>query len=99
MPSQHKHPPVAFRPTEGDRLWLLQRHADTGQPVNAILTAAVACLRASLAAPKPPARRAPPVAAELARERSRDQREDDCPHPKGSVIKGRCSRCQSFIGF
>lgn len=23
----------------------------------------------------------------------------DCKHPKGSVIKGRCTRCRSFVGF
>lgn len=40
-----------------------------------------------------------PTAAEFTRERERDQREDACPHPKASVIKGRCSRCQTFVGF
>jgi hypothetical protein len=25
--------------------------------------------------------------------------EPGCPHPKASVIKGRCTRCQTFVGF
>ena len=37
---------------------------------------------------------AAPVAAELARERSRDQLEDaGCPHPKSRVSKGLCGAC------
>jgi len=50
--------------------------------------------------PAPPvAKRQAPVAAELARGRAQDRREDDCPHPKASVIKGRCTRCQTFVGY
>jgi hypothetical protein len=46
MPSQHKHPPISFRPPEADRSWLLEHAASTGQPVNAILVEAIARERA-----------------------------------------------------
>jgi hypothetical protein len=42
MSSQHKHPPISFRPPEADRARLLQHAADTGEKVNAILTKALA---------------------------------------------------------
>ena len=45
MPGQHKHPPVAFRPPEGDRAWLLAHAKATGRPVNAIITEALAAYR------------------------------------------------------
>ena len=41
MPSQHKRSPISFRPSEADRARLLQYAADTGQPVNAVLAAAL----------------------------------------------------------
>jgi hypothetical protein len=47
MPSQHKHPPVSFRPPEGDRAWLLAYAKETGQPVNHILAKALAAFRVS----------------------------------------------------
>lgn len=46
MPGQHKHTPLRFRPPEAERLWLEQRQAETGDAMNAILTAAVRALRA-----------------------------------------------------
>jgi hypothetical protein len=55
--------------------------------------------RGSYLPPTRPRLSGPPLAAELARERAQDRREDDCQHPKGSVIKGRCTRCQTFVGF
>lgn len=42
MPNQHKHPPIPFRPPEGDRAWLLAYAAATERPVNAILAEALA---------------------------------------------------------
>ena len=42
MPSQHKHPPIGFRPPEGDRARLLTYAERTGQPVNRILSEALA---------------------------------------------------------
>jgi hypothetical protein len=45
MPSQHKHPPVSFRPPEADRAWLLEHAKKAGKPVNAVLTAALAAYR------------------------------------------------------
>ena len=48
MPSQHKHRPIAFRPPEGDRSWLLEYAKATGQPVNRILAEALAGLRAKV---------------------------------------------------
>ena len=42
MPSQHKHPPIPFRPPEGDRARLLAHAEHTGQPVNRILAEALA---------------------------------------------------------
>jgi len=47
MPSQHKHPPVAFRPPEGDRAWLLDYARRTGKPVGRVLTEALAAFRAA----------------------------------------------------
>ena len=41
MSSQHKHPPIPFRPPEGDRAWLLQHADQTGRAVNAILAEAL----------------------------------------------------------
>lgn len=45
MPSQHKHPPVSFRPPEADRRWLLEHAKATGKAVNAVLAAALAAYR------------------------------------------------------
>ena len=45
MPSQHKHQPIAFRPPEGDRAWLLEYARLTGKPVNKILAEALAAYR------------------------------------------------------
>ena len=45
LPSRHKHPPIAFRPPEGDRVWLLTYAQQTGQPVNRILAQALAAFR------------------------------------------------------
>lgn len=42
MPSQHKHPPIPFRPPEGDRAWLLEHAKAIGQPINRILAEALA---------------------------------------------------------
>ena len=42
VPSQHKHNPVPLRLPEGDRSWLLTYAEATGQPVNAVLVAALA---------------------------------------------------------
>jgi hypothetical protein len=41
MPSQHKHPPIPFRPPERDRARLLAYAEQTGQAVNRILTEAL----------------------------------------------------------
>lgn len=45
MTDRHKHPPIAFRPPEGDRAWLLEYAATTGKPVNAVLTEALSAFR------------------------------------------------------
>jgi predicted DNA-binding protein len=42
MPSQHKHRPIPFRPPEGDRARLLALAERTAQPVNRILSEALA---------------------------------------------------------
>jgi hypothetical protein len=47
MPSQHKHAPIAFRPPEGDRAWLLEYAQRSGQPVNRVLAEALAAFRAA----------------------------------------------------
>jgi len=52
MPSQHRHPPIGFRPPEADRLWLLEHAKETGRPVNAILAEALAAYRRAAAYPK-----------------------------------------------
>jgi hypothetical protein len=46
MPSQHKHPPVSFRPPETDRLWLFTYAKTAGKAVNAVLAEALAAYRA-----------------------------------------------------
>lgn len=48
MPDRHKYAPVRFRPPEADRLWLMERAEETGQPVNAILADALAEHRARI---------------------------------------------------
>ena len=45
MTDRHKHPPIAFRPPEGDRAWLLEHAATTGRPVNALLAEALSAFR------------------------------------------------------
>jgi hypothetical protein len=45
MPSQHKHPPIPFRPPEGDRSWLLAYAKQAGLPVNRVLALALAAYR------------------------------------------------------
>jgi len=55
MPNRHKHPPIAFRPPEGDRAWRLAYAQQTGQPVNRILTQALAAFRVAHDAAVPPA--------------------------------------------
>ena len=52
MPSQHKHPPVSFRPPEADRAWLLAYAKAESRPVNAVLVDALARYRASLPVPE-----------------------------------------------
>jgi hypothetical protein len=42
---RHKRAPVAFRPPEDDEKWLRDHAAATGQPVGAILTAALGAYR------------------------------------------------------
>ena len=41
MPSQHKYPPIGFRPPAALRERLVAHAAETGRPVGAIVTAAV----------------------------------------------------------
>jgi hypothetical protein len=57
MPSQHKHPPIPFRPPEGDRAWLLKYAKVTEQPVNRILAEALAAYREAVTAARGSARR------------------------------------------
>ena len=45
MPDRHQHPPISFRPPEGDRLWLLAYAKQTSRPVNAVLAAALSMYR------------------------------------------------------
>ena len=100
MPSQHKYPPIGFRPPAALRERLVAHAAETGRPVGAIVTAAVDAYLPGGTPPSggelppalPPApkprkkRRAAPVAAELAPQ-------DTCPHPPGRVHKGMCGAC------
>jgi hypothetical protein len=44
MPGRHKHNPLRFRPPAEEREWLEARQEETGEPMNAILTAAVRAL-------------------------------------------------------
>ena len=91
-------PPGALR----DRL--LAFAADTGTPVNAVVTEAVDefLARQGLRLPTKgrgitttrPRRSAAPVAAELARERARDQRDDECDHPLAARDLKNKTRCR-----
>ena len=48
MTSQHKHPPLSYRPPKdsGDEAWLREHSEQTGRSVNAILADAVSRYRA-----------------------------------------------------
>lgn len=46
-PSQHKHPPLSFRPKDNDRAWLYEYAKATSQPVSRILADALAAYRAA----------------------------------------------------
>ena len=48
MPNRHAHNPIQFRPTAGNRAWLLEEAAETKRPVNAILNEAVTMQRKAL---------------------------------------------------
>ena len=48
MSSQHKHPPIPFRPPEGDRSWLLEHAKTEDLPVNKVLTIALKAYRAGI---------------------------------------------------
>ena len=45
MSGTHKHPPIPFRPTAGNRAWLLEEAGETKRAVNAILNEAVTAQR------------------------------------------------------
>jgi len=45
MSSQHKHNPIPYRPTAGNRAWLLEEAQETKRAVNAILNEAVTVQR------------------------------------------------------
>lgn len=47
MTGKHKRTPLRFRPPEAERVWLEARQEETGEPMNAILTAAVRALMAT----------------------------------------------------
>jgi hypothetical protein len=47
----HEYPPISFRPSADDRAWLLEYARVTGQPVNAVLRAALGAYRASARRP------------------------------------------------
>ena len=100
MPSQHKYPPIGFRPPAALRERLVAHAAETGRPVGAIVTAAVDAYLGGTppsggelppALPPAPAKKrtrraAVAAAAELAPQ-------DTCPHPAGRVHKGMCGAC------
>jgi hypothetical protein len=50
MPSQHKHPPVSFRPTEANRAWLREQ-ADSGRAMGAVINEALDARRAQESSP------------------------------------------------
>jgi hypothetical protein len=51
MADRHKANPVTFRPPEGDRAWLYEHAAATGQSVGSVLARALAMYREAVARP------------------------------------------------
>jgi hypothetical protein len=51
MPSQHRHPPIGFRPPEADRAWLLAQAKEWDMAVNQLLTRALREYRARWESP------------------------------------------------
>src|ERR1039458_7570426 len=104
MPSQHKYPPIGFRPPAALRERLTAHAAETGRPVGAIVTAAVDAylpggtpppggeLPPALppALPPTPAKKRPRRAAPVAAELAP---QDTCTHPAIRVHKGMCGAC------
>ena len=107
MPGQHARGPVPYRPPADMRDWLPEEAERHGIAVNLVITEALGHAATGVIPPrrrnyprKParPARRAAPVAAELARERARDQRDDDAPVCLHRVPPGAyCTRCGRLI--
>ena len=79
MPSQHKYPPIGFRPPAALRERLAAYAVETGRPVGAIVTAAVAAYLPGGTPPPggelPPA--LPPAPAKKRPRRARGLRPDD----------------------
>ena len=110
MPSQHKHNPVPFRPPEGDRSWLLTYAEATGQPVNAVLVAALGEYRARhggiteggiTAVAVPPGdtttARTPPRPELTPEPPPKPQRQAGCTHKRKTSSKGgRCPDCGAW---
>jgi hypothetical protein len=48
MTDRHKVPTIRYRASVADRSWLLAYQQQTGKPMNAILTEAVAALRTQI---------------------------------------------------
>jgi hypothetical protein len=99
MPSQHKYPPIGFRPPAALRERLAAHAAETGRPVGAIVTAAVDAYLPG--GTPPPAGELPPSGGELPPElppAPRKKRraapaaaelapQDGCSHPKARRLK------------
>ena len=99
MPSQHKYPPIGFRPPAALRERLVAHAAETGRPVGAIVTAAVDAYLGGTppsggelppALPPAPGKKRPRKAAAAAAELAP---QDTCPHPAIRVHKGMCGAC------
>jgi hypothetical protein len=82
-----------------DKTFARLEKARGSMSVSAALNAAVSmwldAKEGSAPAPAPRSRPTP-VAAEAPQE---SVTATACKHPKGDVIKGRCRRCQAFVGF
>ena len=114
MPDRHKNPPKAVRMPDGLLAWYEDRAADTGQPVNALIVAALEDNRQrqdGATAPEParaagattrPARAKPArTVAAPATELPRkppSAERGDCPHPKARITKGLCNACGTNVG-
>lgn len=89
----HKNPFLGWNPPAGDSAWVRSEAERCGVALSALLNEALSDLRAKRTAKHPAA---PVLAAEVEQPQ---QCGEECKHPKKDRLKGRCTRCRTFVGF